>query len=153
MRREVLKRKILDQAIKVRENKLKELQNYDNNVEEIIKRNTRQNGNFESLPKENRNKSRTTSQKQQITEEGVSEKKPYEQKYLLLLQSLNNTNKSKRESEEMEKKKKEEKISRLKEELGFGKIDSKVGFFRVRKESSQAENRSHNEECARSQSA
>ena len=53
----------------------------------------------------------------------------------------------------MEKKKKEEKISRLKEELGFGKIDSKVGFFRVRKESSQAENRSHNEECARSQSA
>lgn len=83
----------------------------------------------------------------------MSEKKPYEQKYLLLLQSLNNTNKSKRESEEMEKKKKEEKISKLKEELGFNKVDSKIGFFRVRKESSQAENGNHNEECARSQSA
>lgn len=50
-RRETLKKKILEEATKNRENKLRELKDIDNNTEEFRSRNSRPSNNFESLPK------------------------------------------------------------------------------------------------------
>jgi hypothetical protein len=51
----------------------------------------------------------------------------------MLLQSIGQSNKSKRDMQDQEKKKKEERVNRLKEDLGFNKVDSKISFFRSRK--------------------
>ena len=48
----MLKRKILEQANKNRQNKLKELKDIDNNGEEFRGRNSRKDANFQSLPKQ-----------------------------------------------------------------------------------------------------
>lgn len=143
-RKELLKRRILEEANKNRENKGRELKDLDNNGEEYRSRNIRTGTHFESLPKIEAERDR---------EEDINEKKNYQQRYLVFLQSLHHANRSKKEIEEAGAKKKEDKFRKLRDDQGYANVDSKLKMARTRKDKSESVDEHLLLEMARTHSA
>ena len=80
---------------------------------------------------------RIPSEKGEKEGEEQAEKKNYKQRYLVFLQSLHHANKSKKEIEEAQSKKKEERMRKLREEMGYTNIDSKLKSMKSVKEKSE----------------
>ena len=128
--RERLRREILEQAAKMREEKRKQSDHTDETIWDKKESSAKKGAKPSEIKLSKKEQEIANIYGQSLKPENGAEKerldKFYRSRYASFLKALQETNKSKRATEELERRKKEETINKIRENMGINNITSKI---------------------------